>query len=265
MRRLRSSSAADKTSDHRHALILHACHVGAKMKLMNFSSLTVCACLFVSACGGGDAPEVPIASAQVMSGDGQTVEVATELPQALVVRLVNANGVPLRGKSVNFVVTAGGGSVFAGAANSDADGFAREHWTLGTAAGVQTVEMRALDTAGATVVYATFGATALAGLTTSIVAVEGDNQSGQQGQTLPITVRVRTADQYGNPTRRVMVTLEAQDGGSSELLHQTTGDDGMAAAGWTLGPTLGAQHLVATATPIAHPEISILLTATANP
>src|SRR6476659_8180753 len=92
---------------------------------------------FVSACGGSTEPisrPVP-AAMEVVSGDVQSGTVGTELAQPLVVKVLDAAGTPISGQLVNFRVTAGGGSVFAGAAITSSSGIARERWTLGTVAG----------------------------------------------------------------------------------------------------------------------------------
>ncbi len=52
---------------------------------------------------------------------------------------------PVKGALVNFRVVTGGGSVFAGAALTNSDGIARDYWTLGSAPGVNTIEVRAVD------------------------------------------------------------------------------------------------------------------------
>src|SRR5687768_9081549 len=62
--------------------------------------------------GGAGAP----ARMDVVAGDLQTATAGAELPQALVVRVLDDRGHPVRGQIVNFVVTAGGGTVFAGSA-----------------------------------------------------------------------------------------------------------------------------------------------------
>jgi hypothetical protein len=67
------------------------------------------------------------------------------------------------GQVVNFVVTAGGGSVFAPAVTTDADGHARNVWTLGRLAGSQSIELRTISPSGAPVVLGTATAQALPG------------------------------------------------------------------------------------------------------
>ena len=73
---------------------------------------------------------------------------------------------------MNFVVTEGGGSVFAGTALTDNEGFAKDFWTLGFP-GPQEVQVRAVDSkTGAKLVFATFEATAF-GITTQSPLPDG--------------------------------------------------------------------------------------------
>jgi len=80
----------------------------------------------------------------VVSGDNQSGPPGTELPNPLVALVDDSRGHAVRGQIVNFVVVSGGGSVFAGAAITGADGIVQERWTLG-ASGPQRVEARAID------------------------------------------------------------------------------------------------------------------------
>ena len=119
--------------------------------------------LFAVACSDGPAglsdvdPSVELA---VVSGNGQSAPAGTELSQPLVAE-VTANGVPLADVVVNFRVVSGGGRAFAGVARTDAQGRARDFWTLGPVAGApQLLEVRAVR-AGQKQVYASFTATAL--------------------------------------------------------------------------------------------------------
>ena len=73
---------------------------------------------------------------------------------------------------MNFVVTEGGGSVFAGTALTDDEGLAKDFWTLGFP-GPQEVQVRAVDSkTGAKLVFATFEATAF-GITTQSPLPDG--------------------------------------------------------------------------------------------
>src|SRR5687767_7489916 len=67
---------------------------------------------------------------QVTAGGDQVGLLGQELPDPIVVRVTTADGGAAPGVLINFVVTAGGGHVFAGSALTNADGEARERWTL---------------------------------------------------------------------------------------------------------------------------------------
>jgi len=94
----------------------------------------------------------------IVAGDLQTGTVGRKLATALVVRVADAAGRPVQGQLLNFSVTSGGGSTFAGSALSDSTGQARERWTLGTVArDTRQMEARAIDTqTGQPLVFATF-------------------------------------------------------------------------------------------------------------
>jgi hypothetical protein len=102
-----------------------------------------------------EAVEAP-ASAPVATDVG-VVATVTATPTGLrVLPGAQATTEPAAGVLVNFKVVTGGGEVYAGAALTNSLGQAREIWTLGTAAGDQVLEARAVDpNTGAPVVYAT--------------------------------------------------------------------------------------------------------------
>src|SRR5881296_2784345 len=98
-------------------------------------------------------------SLSVISGNNQSAPPGTELTDPLVARVDDSRGHAVKGQIVNFVVVSGGGSVFAGAAITNADGIVQERWTLGFS-GPQQVEARAVDNAtGAKLTFAIFTAT----------------------------------------------------------------------------------------------------------
>lgn len=148
-------------------------------------------------------PKLMASSIEVLGGDNQTDTVAQELPIPILVRVTDTlNGVvtPLKGQLVNFVVASGGGHVFAGSALTDSLGRAQERWTLGTGAGIQTLEARAVDPAtGAPIVYATLTATGVAGapahlaLDTALAPLVVDSVWNWRARIAALT------DQYGNP------------------------------------------------------------------
>jgi hypothetical protein len=209
--------------------------------------------------GGGQRP----ARVEVVSGDLQSDTVGKEVAQPLVVRVVDERNKPVKNQLVNFVVTAGGGSVFAGAAITNADGEARERWTLGTVAGdTQRVEARAVDPAtGAPIVFATFRAVGVPDVPAAASAVGATSRAGVAGTAIADSLAIRVVDKYGNGVPGVAVAFAAANGGSVSPATATTRADGTARAQWTLGPATGPQ--TATATAAGLPPITF--TAAAGP
>jgi hypothetical protein len=78
-----------------------------------------------------------------VSGDNQIGAPNTALANPLVVQVRDATAVPVSGATVNFSVTAGGGSVSPTNTVSDANGRASATWTLGANSGTNTLHAAA--------------------------------------------------------------------------------------------------------------------------
>lgn len=201
--------------------------------------LPAIAVALVVACGNEPSgPSGIAASMEVVSGDDQSAIVGTELVAPLIVRVLDSAGTPVQGQLVNFVVTAGGGHVFAGASISDVNGLSQERWTLGTStADTQRVEARSVDNnTGQPLVFATFHATAIAGPPTSLLRIQGDSQVAAAGFPLPDSLAVRVLDQYGNPVIGTSVAWAAVTGGGTVSPSLSASDaSGRAASQWSPG------------------------------
>lgn len=211
----------------------------------------------------GDNPPI---SFSVFSGNNQTGEAGAELALPLRVLATDPGNQPIANQVVNFVVTDGGGSVFAGTALTDANGLAADIWRLGTVAGApQTVEVRAVAPDGTKQVFGVFTATATAAAPDTIVIQAGDGQTAQVGQPVPVDPAVRLADRFGNPVPNHSVTFAVTAGGGSITgSPASTNSAGIATLGsWTLGPTAGANTLSATAAGL--PAAPVTFTATGQP
>src|SRR5439155_5358995 len=128
----------------------------------------------------------------IVSPNPQTGQVGSTLPP-LQVTVTNGNGKgKLLGEVVNFVVTGGGGSVFAPTVVTDlTTGIAQEVWTLGPVAGPQSVEARLIDPGtGNPLSVATFTATATVAPAALISAQAGNGQTAAAGSALPIAPAV---------------------------------------------------------------------------
>ena len=197
---------------------------------------------------GGSGERTP-ARLDVISGDLQSDTVGKEIAQPLVVRVVDDRDRPVRNRLVNFVVTTGGGSVLAGSAVTDADGEARERWTLGTVAGdTQRVEARVMDAStGQPIVLGTARAVGVPDAPAAASAVGATSRAGAAGTAVADSLSVRVVDKHGNGVPGVAVALAPGNGGSVSPATATTRADGIARAQWTLGPTAGPQTATATA------------------
>ncbi|HEX8672706.1 MAG TPA: Ig-like domain-containing protein [Longimicrobium sp.] len=236
--------------------------------------LRLATCAFavtLTACGDSPSESVARVPARldVVSGNTQEAVVGTELPEPLVVRVTDDRGKPLAGQVVNFRVVSGGGSVFAGTAQTNAQGEARERWTLGTStapADSQRVEVRAVDpTTGAAIVFGSFNATAKAGAAAEVVPLGSPALTSAAGTTLADSVAVRVLDRFRNPVPGQSVTWSVTAGGGTvDAATSTTNSAGVARAAWTLGTRAGdAQTLSATAGSL--PAATLTATVTSGP
>jgi hypothetical protein len=113
------------------------------------------------ACGGDDdggtGPTTrPAAALAIRAGDNQNGPAGAALPVAPAVLVTDATGAPVANVAVTFVVATGGGSISGAQATSDAGGVATlGGWTLGLAAGENTLRATAPGVTGAVVFRAT--------------------------------------------------------------------------------------------------------------
>jgi Big-like domain-containing protein len=185
--------------------------------------------LIANSCGDsstGPKQAGPPAQVDIVSGDGQEGTVGKELPKAVVAKVVDGNGIPVPGQSVNFVVTSGGGRVFAGSSISNALGIVQEIWRLGTVAGeAQRLEARAVDnTTGQPIVFAAFTATAVADEASALQMTTQPGTPARSRVVLSTQPVVRLVDRYGNAVRKAGVTVTASvtAGGGTRTLQGTT-------------------------------------------
>lgn len=189
--------------------------------------------LAVLAC---DSPTRPRVAARIegVSGDLQTAVVATQLPELLVIRVVDTQGRPVAGEAVEFRVADGNGSVGTGTALTGADGLAQEQWTLGTLAGdTQRVEARSGRAGVAPVVFRAVGTP---DAPARVEAVAPATRTGSLGLPLADSLAARVKDRYGNPVPRAAVAWAVRRGGGTlSPAVDSTDATGVAKAAWTLG------------------------------
>lgn len=218
--------------------------------MLNSKRLTLASLLLLAACGGGSgASSQPASALRVVAGGAQAGVVGQVLANPILVRVVDAQDRPVQGQLVNFRVTSGGGSVFAGSSISNAQGLVQERWTLGTSTSIeQTLEARAVDnTSGAAIVFATVAATSLADAPASIVIVSGDGQRGLTGAggPLPLPLVIHVTDRFGNPAEGVEVSWAPQAGDIANPSAARVDASGHASTEWTLSSAQGEHAMTA--------------------
>ncbi|HEX2079604.1 MAG TPA: Ig-like domain-containing protein, partial [Longimicrobium sp.] len=221
-------------------------------------------------CENGTDPEDRIpARVEVVDGSGQQGAAGQALAQPVRVRVVDDRGRPVPGQAVNFIVTAGGGSVSVAAVTTNNEGIAATQWTLGTSAGAaQTLEARVAGPNGQAIVSDPLTATARAAAAAKLVSATPTQppQAGSVGGPTRDSLAVQVLDQYNNPVPGATVSwaVAAENGGGSVSPAQsTTNANGIARAQWTLGTfTNGLQ--VATASVAGAPTLSLTARAANN-
>ena len=186
------------------------------------------------------------ASIRVADGDEQIGPVGSPLADEVVVQVLDTRGLPVADQEVTFSIAEGAGSVEPVTVETNAQGFAATTWTLGPAAGEQSLRAQT-PRGGSTATLEVFvSATAVAGSGSILSADGGVDQSGPVNSALADSLRVRATDALGNPVANVEVTWAATGGGSVSSVTVTTGADGRAAVERVLGPVAGPQGAQAT-------------------
>lgn len=199
--------------------------------------------------GGGGGGALTPSQLVLVSGNGQTGNVGQTLASPIVVRVIDANGVPVSGTNVTWTLAAGnsGGLVSPSVSRTDGSGDATLLWTLGSKVGLQQV------TASVTgIPSVTLQATAQIGSAGALLIDNGDAQVGGTGALLATYLRVLVVDQSGTPVVGARVIWSAATGnGTLSKASGLTNAAGLDSAAWTLGTTVGTQQVTATVTGLA--------------
>ena len=193
-----------------------------------------------------------------ISGDSQTGDSGTALSNAFVVEVRDQAGTAMSGVSVAFSVTAGGGTLSAASATTNASGQAEITLTLGATAGANTVEATVAGITEKIIFTATANQVA-----TTLVKISGDSQTGDSGTALSNAFVVEVRNQAGTAMSDVSVTFAVTAGnGSLSATTATTGTNGQAETTLTLGATALTHTVEATVVGITE---KATFTATATP
>ena len=208
-----------------------------------------------------------------ISGSGQSARIGSVLPEPMVVRVLNPDGVPVEGHPVTFTLETSKGDA-AGVADSpdgpftnqvavltDASGFARAFMKLGTEAGLHTATASIVTGTGATASSetVTFNAAALASdRVADLIAISGETQtvvidtlheedSPDFRGTDPNPFVVRAVDEFGNPVSGATITWFVSDGTGTIAASTTTTDANGISTNLLIDPSAGRNAVVAVA------------------
>ena len=190
----------------------------------------------------------------IVSGNNQSGLTGEALANPFVVEVRDQYDDPMQGVTVTFAVRAGGGSLSATTATTDANGLAQSTLTLGSEPGTNTVEA-AVEGISRTEVFSA-EANLPPPVSTALSIVSGDNQNGLTGEVLanPFVVEVR--DQYGATIAEVTVTFAVSEGGGSmSATTAMTDANGRAKSTLTLGSSTGTNSVEVSVEGISRTEV----------
>jgi len=206
---------------------------------------------------GASAPAALLKS----SGDNQSATAGLPLPDSVVVRLVDGSGNGVSGRTVTFTVATGGGSTSPTSVNTNASGYAASRWTLGSAAGSNTLVASA---AGFSV---TFQATGNPAGATNLLANSTQNQGGTVGAAVATPPSVKVTDINGNAVSGVAVSFAVTAGGGAivPIVAVVTNGSGIATlTSWTLGTAVGLNTVTASVGGLTPPSLAFNATSVAG-
>ena len=183
----------------------------------------------------------------VTHGDGQVGTVGQTLPEAVMVQVLTETDVPIAGRKVAFVASAGQGTegFQPDTAVTNDQGEALTHWVLGTVPGVYTAEARIVAEGDSVVPAAALQAEAKPGAPDSLNPAGPTYQPGRRNQPLAEPLVVIAVDRFGNPVADVQVEWKTGSGGQLSQELAPTGADGKSSVTWTLGDRIGVQKATA--------------------
>jgi adhesin/invasin len=185
--------------------------VGNYQLTFSATSLTSVSSAFITISAG------PAATIAVNDGNSQSATVNTGVATHPSVIVRDASSNVVQGVPVTFAVTGGGGSVTGGSQTTDINGIARVGgWTLGTAAGANSMTATATGLTGSPVPFTATGTPGAVSAGQSLVAATSPitASSGANLSTITITVR----DQFNNNISGASVTFVVT--GTGNTLHQ---------------------------------------------
>lgn len=172
-------------------------------------------------------------SVLIVQGSQQQIQGGSELPNPVVVRVLDIEGVPIPGATVGFNVVIGGGSVTPGSALTDENGEAKTKWVTGALDAQQSMQVRVKGVEPVLV-------SAVALLPSDIIIAQGANQNAAVGAALKNPIVVRIVGPNNTPMKGIAVAFQVTNGGGLISPQSAiTNALGEVTTRWTLGVTPG--------------------------
>jgi hypothetical protein len=195
--------------------------------------LAVAAVLGVS-CGseeGGGGEPTP-AALQTITAPAASPTVGTNT--TVRVRVIDADGTPVAGTTVQWTILAGDG--FAPATSTTGvDGETQVTWAIGTAVGINSLEAEVDGVAPLQ-----FDRTSVPGAVQTLLPQSATLQAGSPSTAVAIPPSVKAVDAYLNPIPNLSLTVTSTGGSTPSSGTILTAGTGIASlTSWTLGPAAG--------------------------
>ena len=187
----------------------------------------------------------------IVSGDNQEGMIGEALVDPFVVEVRDQYNAPMEGVTVNFAVSAGGGSLSDTSIVTNDNGLAQSTLTLGQNTGTNTVTVAVTGIQG----QRTFNAEGIR-IPLAFWIITGFDQKGVIGEALgkPFVVEVR--DRAGERLPGVQVTFAVTGGGGTlSATSETTDANGRAESILTLGPNPGSNTVEVAVTGIQEKQM----------
>jgi aldose sugar dehydrogenase len=177
------------------------------------------------------------------AGNNQTAAAYGTVAVRPASRVLDGNNNPIAGIPVTFSIVSGGGVITDATTTTDANGVATVgSWALGGIVGPQLLAARSPG-----LPEASFAATASAPAAGAITIIAGNNQTAATGALVPIAPSVSVRDASNRPLGGIDVTFVVTAGGGAVTPSTvtTTAAGTATVTSWRLGPSAGANTLVA--------------------
>lgn len=192
----------------------------------------------------------PPAEIKIISGDNQTAEVNTTLPEPIVVEIKDDGGNILENETVIFTAEDGAG-MFSNNNRvqkilTDDEGRVKTQFTLGKTAGEKTIHISVDGSDGRGMKLLTI---AKPTPPNKMIELKGNFQTGELGKRLPIPFTVAIRDKYDNPIPMFEVDFSLKKGSGrfqdTQNAHYTahTNEDGLTQVYFIIGNDRGAREV----------------------